>query len=1508
MKKLRGLFVVILTILISLSFTGISSVHAAGEKLSVKVYKNTNSRETGLYKVNNGGTVSGQTQAEVFKLVAKDGNGGASDNDAYSATNANRMIYCMYQGVGLGVDSSYNKVYDLHYNMKEEINASHLGRLPREEDTYNKLVWVLNNIVDPYDDDAVNEIYNKIVEKYNLQGRMCDFNYLKNQTEGDVKYKFIDAFETAQQAAVWRYTNFNSANYSPNFKVGQNSYRDLNYYSGMFNPYEYLYRYLVDEADKAVQNGYTYNQKEEQAVEITGESITDDITSDSYYIVGPIQITNPDLLNDFKIKVTIGNSEQTITNSVYVYNKNKEGIGTGNTLAKIKNLAENGVSKFYLGIPKVEHTKGYLISGIYNKTIRNITYWTTESDITNTQPVAVIKNTTKEFEAKKEFDITPHNIDLALRKWITQINGQDVESREPEVTDTDVVNLAKRINGFTTVDTPDCYTTSVKKHTKKPIAVHAGDIITYKIRVYNEGDTDVTGIAITDQITSNLEFVTDSTEFQNNWTLYDGHSNVAVHVKNVTIGKFFEDGKQELTYKASDLKHYDVEIKCRVKSTATYRSLLKNIAEISMASTADSQITKDIDSTFNNIADYVEDYKNYNPVSAEEGKGYEDDDDYERLYIPKPESFDLALRKYITKVNGTAVTSREPEITEEYKQQFVNNTGKFATTIEKDHTKDPVVVEKGDIVTYTIRVYNEGGVNGKATEITDYLPEGLTLATASEDTEGINATYGWVADSTDSKIIKTTYLNNRILNAFNKSTLALDYADVQVVCKVNDNATAENLRNIAEITADDNEDIDSTVKNVNRNSYSPKNPTIGHGEEDDDDYEDLRLRPTPGFDLALRKYIVSVTSNGTTTPTNRVTDNIDKSKLNVSSTTAEYKHAKDAIEVKAGDTIKYRIATFNESEQKGYVYSIKDYLPQYLEFVPDARFAKEGEATSSTEYIYSFDETNNLLTITNYTEVQAIGPGNYLWSLNAYDGATLDSKYIEFDCRVKSNYAPAEDTYLTNVATMTYSNKGGSTADPVIPDRDSSEDNLNVPGQNILVNTSETAYIGNSSNKTYLGDTEYHYKGQEDDDDFEKVLVRAQVNPKFDLALRKFITGVNNEKITDREPNISQSALEKLAKGEARFDDGTTVTKTHTKAPIQIRKGYNVIYTIRVYNEGDVDGTATEITDYLPEGLSLAKNSTINTKYGWTADSQDSKKVTTTYLRDKNIKAFSKEKNREGKYEIFYEDVEIECTVNNDITPTTKLRNIAEITDDNNDDRDSTPKNLTESQRKDYKPGTSEDGKGYEDDDDYEDLSVYDLALRKWVTTAIVIEDNVKKIMYTGHKAEDDPESIVKVEVNDKRIKSAEIKFVYSIRITNEGNVDGICEEITDYIPDGLKFVKEDNPDWTQDSSDSAIIRTEKLKNTTLKPGESAEVEVALTWINDENNMGVKINTAEISKDDGLDIDSEPNNKVEGEDDIDTAPVALTVVTGSAPLYTSLVAGILFILGAGIVVIKKVVL
>src|SRR5699024_7865761 len=39
--------------------------------------------------------------------------------------------------------------------------------------------------------------------------------------------------------------------------------------------------------------------------------------------------------------------------------------------------------------------------------------------------------------------------------------------------------------------------------------------------------------------------------------------------------------------------------------------------------------------------------------------------------------------------------------------------------------KEPVTVQKGDIVKYTLRVYNEGEIDGYASEITEDIPEGL---------------------------------------------------------------------------------------------------------------------------------------------------------------------------------------------------------------------------------------------------------------------------------------------------------------------------------------------------------------------------------------------------------------------------------------------------------------------------------------------------------------------------------------------------------------------------------------------------------------------------------------------------------------------------------------------------------------------------------------------------------------------------------------------------------------
>lgn len=218
-----------------------------------------------------------------------------------------------------------------------------------------------------------------------------------------------------------------------------------------------------------------------------------------------------------------------------------------------------------------------------------------------------------------------------------------------------------------------------------------------------------------------------------------------------------------------------------------------------------------------------------------------------------------------------------------------------------------------------------------------------------------------------------------------------------------------------------------------------------------------------------------------------------------------------------------------------------------------------------------------------------------------------------------------------------------------------------------------------------------------------------------------------------------------------------------------------------------------------------------------------------------------------------------------------------------------------------------------EDDQDIEKIKVkyFDLALRKWVTEAIVIDNGKETVTETGHHAEDNPEEVVKVEVKESRVNKVVVKFRYKIRITNEGEIAGYAKEISDYIPEGLKFVPEDNPDWTQ--VDGKIVTTQ-LKDTLLQPGENAEVEVLLTWINNKDNFGLKVNVAEISKDyndsNTPDIDSTPNNKVEGEDDIDDAPVILSIKTGADTniITITLTATSLAIIATGAILIKKFVL
>ena len=206
-------------------------------------------------------------------------------------------------------------------------------------------------------------------------------------------------------------------------------------------------------------------------------------------------------------------------------------------------------------------------------------------------------------------------------------------------------------------------------------------------------------------------------------------------------------------------------------------------------------------------------------------------------------------------------------------------------------------------------------------------------------------------------------------------------------------------------------------------------------------------------------------------------------------------------------------------------------------------------------------------------------------------------------------------------------------------------------------------------------------------------------------------------------------------------------------------------------------------------------------------------------------------------------------------------------------------------------------------------VKYFDLSLLKYVTQVIVTEDGVQKVTETGNVG-DENDIIPKVEIHKKKLSTTEVKFAYTIKITNEGDIPGYAKEISDDIPEGLEFVPEDNPQWIL--GEDGWIHTRALENTLLQPGESTTVKVIFKWINSGNNLGIKTNTAEITEDyndkDVPDIDSTPGNKAPGEDDIDIAEVLLSISTGRAQTYFVLGTAVLITLASGIAIIRKFVI
>lgn len=1382
-----------------------------------------------------------------------------------------RTIYCIKGGIGFGSDDAetgyqekivtYTKKYDLK-NLSA-IPSPYKDVLPTGEN-YNKLMWVLDHLY----------IMPENTQEDSTQARTA---FLNGAIPDELYDTMIDDdIDAIQQLAVWNFTNPDANDRfhieSAGLKIAKEgeAFDSLfNIDRDRFNATKALLSYYVKNADANYSSPVIASDAKPITIQDNSDGKIQTIGDN--YVAGPY-IINKQLDIDYDVTATY--NDGTITPTIGIKNSN------GNIEATNKTIKELEGQEFYLMVPTSSNITQLKmqINGSYK--VRKAWYLSAENPEVE-QPVVLVNEDTQYFEdvvaarleEKKTFD-------LSLRKFITEINGQKIEelgltSRVPNVE-----GLEELKNGTAN--------TAIYKQLKTPVKVDIGDIVTYTIRVYNEGELAGYATEITDYLPDQLEYILDDEiNLKYGWK-YDTentHRLKTNYLSNAdgTTSETPEENKLA-AFDGTKLDYKDVQIRCKVVSTANMPKKITNIAEITGCKDEEGNVitspaTGERDSSVKNVqipAD-LQSYKDQeinrqDPIDPDYIPGQEDDDDFEKLLLKE---FDLSLKKFITKVNDTEITNRAPQV-DVTPLKGTGTTAKYTYQISPE--KNPVVVENSDIVEYTIRIYNEGEANGYAEVVRDDIPTGLEFLPEN----ATNIEYRWkmydadgneTTDVSKATTITTDYLSkaqedatgrNNLLKAFEMTKTTLDYRDVKVAFKVIEpNSSKNTIVNHAQIAEDTGDDRDST-------------PNVWNEGEDDQDIEQIRLKD---FDLALRKFVTKINSK-------EITDRIpqvDLSTLKGNGTTATYNHSKKPLSAYVGDVVEYTIRVYNEGDSEGYATEITDYLPKQLEFIKDNQ-------TNITNNWKMYDANGN--ETQNVSDAVTIKSGKLKdEKIPAFDGDTLSYKEVKVVCKVvATDNMPKKITNIAEISKCENSNrievKGLASGD----ERDSNPNQVTVPTGTELEN-----YKDREINKDYV-------PGQEDDDDFEKLLLE-----EFDLSLRKFITAVNDTQIKDREPKVDVTPL--------KDGSGTTAKYEHSKEPVLVSNGNIVEYTIRVYNEGSVAGYAQEVKDDIPEGLEFLPENETNTKYRWvmlnkdgmeTTKVEDAQSIVTDYLSieqektagENLIKAF----DPTTMDTLDYKDVKVAFKVVEPATSDRIVINKAQISEecdeDENDvkDRDSTPDEWIEG----------------EDDQDIEKVKVqyFDLSLRKWVTQSIVIEDGQEKVTETGHTAEDDPEAVAKVDLKKSKINNVIVKFRFKIRVKNEGTIAGYVKEIKDYIPDGLKFLEEDNPLWKK--VDEKTITTDQCKDVLLKPGDTTEVEVLLTWINGEDNMGVMDNWAEISKDyneyGSPDIDSTPDNNKKGEDDIDDAPVMVTVQTGEVARYTGIAIVVLTILTTGVVLIKKYVL
>ena len=352
------------------------------------------------------------------------------------------------------------------------------------------------------------------------------------------------------------------------------------------------------------------------------------------------------------------------------------------------------------------------------------------------------------------------------------------------------------------------------------------------------------------------------------------------------------------------------------------------------------------------------------------------------------------------------------------------------------------------------------------------------------------------------------------------------------------------------------------------------------------------------------------------------------------------------------------------------------------------------------------------------------------------------------------------------------------------------------------------------------------------------------------LHIEKFVTKVDETKIKNTVPEVF------IKDGKIEYN------KNDTRA-VHTRQNNVVIYNLRIYNEGNIGTYAKHLEDVIPDGLEFLPDHDINKKYHWKQTSDDiietdilSKEVS----EDNIIEKTSKDK-------VYYKEIQVAFKVNKQRADN-EITNIAVV--DKATDED------------------GEDKEVQEQDEAKIIIDYFDLSVEKVVNNIIVKKDGqqTKVIKGAGN------DGITKAEITRKEYDNTTLQVEYLITVRNEGNIKGNLVRVIDYIPEGMLFDKNSNPNWKFEKG-TAIY----TKQYEIGVGQTKQFVIRLNW-NPTLSNGLKENVVEILGEDEINLQ---NNR-------DTAKAIIMIATGNEQLMILLPFTILIIITYGVYSIKKYVL